>query len=474
VAENDHLPSLGQWGSNIPLNPGIWRWAFKQEILNGLKFVPFRMGEDQCFLFDVRPLNKKIYIHDKSVYVYIINRDGQLTRNKKAINEIPSSLKYLFSQVKQQNGLLNYFETVIILRQSLTAIKKGNRPTKLYGLFSFFRIVNANIMQRNTALIPVLRSFFLFSFLKKRCSPQGKNVIMMGGLGNQLFQLNAGLNVSQGKRLVLNYSFVDLMNSSETDLSQFSMPQNVQMFFDTRSNLAVRKIVNLSIRISSVFDDMKTTKPLGKIILNSLEMALGWFHPGRWIINRGVGYDRHIFQVEHQNYIGYFQSYQEINPYLENEIRLISPSSAFQSHLTELNDLKSLVVHVRLGDYTQEKKFGTPDYSFFANSIEEMWQTGDHLRICLYSNEIDVAKNYVPNHLQRHLWIPDQDLISDAETFELMRYGNGYVISNSSFSWWAARLSYESKSRVICPEPWFKSKTEPRMLIPPHWERRGY
>ena len=29
--EKIFLPSIGEWGSNIPFNPGIWRWAFKRE-----------------------------------------------------------------------------------------------------------------------------------------------------------------------------------------------------------------------------------------------------------------------------------------------------------------------------------------------------------------------------------------------------------------------------------------------------------
>lgn len=470
--EKIFLPSIGEWGSNIPFNPGIWRWAFKQEEIQGVKFNSFLMGEDQCFLFEVKPLTKKIYIHNTSVYRYTIFREGQLTRNKKAVNQIISSLKYLDSIISKQKQSLNYFELIIILKQSITAIKKGKISVKLYGLFLFLKVILKAIIHGNSSIITVFRSIFLFRILDRNNTPQDKSVVMLGGLGNQLFQLNTGLNVSQNKRLALNYSFANISNSSDTQLSQFSIPDKIQMVFENQSNFLVKKIINFSIRISSRSGDLKITNRLSNVLLNFLQRALGWIYPGNWKINCGVGYDKSALNKNASNFLGYFQTSQDINPYFERDLKLLAPSATYLEHHRELFDLRSLVVHVRLGDYAQEKYFGTPSREYFARSIEELWENGDYLRICLYSNDLATAKSYVPSHLLRYVWMQKQGEISDAETLDLMRYGSGYVISNSSFSWWAARLSHNSRSRVICPKPWFKNKAEPNMLIPCHWERR--
>jgi hypothetical protein len=468
----DELPSFGEWGSNVPFNPGIWRWAFRREIVQGITFTTNLMGEDQCFLFEIHPLTKNVYIHDKSVYKYTIHRRGQLTRDKRAINEIEKSIKYLSSIIKNQNKKLNYFELIIIIKQSVTAIKKGNSYVKVFGLFTLLRVILQSIFQLNKSIITMLRSTILFVILKRNYLPQYKNILMFGGLGNQLFQLNTGLNIAKNKGLRLNYSFTDVTNSSDTQLSEFAIPDNTNMLFGTPSNFFVKKIVNFSIRVSSRSQDLKRTKGLDAFIISTLQRILGWVYPGSWKINKGVGHDEKLLDKKDSNYLGYFQTYQNVHKYLENEFELLSPSLAYLDQQSDLSDLKSLVVHVRLGDYVQEKYFGTPSCTYFAHSIQELWETGHYLRICLFSNDLEKAITYIPADLVRHVWSPKQEEISDAETFQLMRYGSGYVISNSSFSWWAARLSYGSNSRVICPKPWFKNKEEPHMLIPLHWERR--
>jgi hypothetical protein len=56
-----------------------------------------------------------------------------------------------------------------------------------------------------------------------------------------------------------------------------------------------------------------------------------------------------------------------------------------------------------------------------------------------------------------------------------MRLGSGYVIANSSFSWWAARISKFEKNLVVAPKPWFVGIDEELSLIPSDWKRlEGY
>ena len=59
---------------------------------------------------------------------------------------------------------------------------------------------------------------------------------------------------------------------------------------------------------------------------------------------------------------------------------------------------------------------------------------------------------------------------SIGSTLALFRYGAGYVIANSSFSWWAAWSRHDRTAKVIHPKPWFVGLDTPLNLTPPDWE----
>jgi hypothetical protein len=215
---------------------------------------------------------------------------------------------------------------------------------------------------------------------------------------------------------------------------------------------------------------------LGKLrrwFISSLQKALGWIYPGNWRVNSGIGFDM-TNDIDVSNYLlGYFQTFRyfehpEINRTMRN-LSLRNPSEAFMRNRNKLANLDSLIVHVRLGDYKNESNFGIPNKKYFHDSILSLWDGNVFSRISLFSNEIDEAVAFIPTHLRDYLWIPSDDLTSTAETLELMRYGRAYVLSNSSFGWWAATLSFVDSPSVICPSPWFQKKRDPLDLIPKDW-----
>ena len=82
---------------------------------------------------------------------------------------------------------------------------------------------------------------------------------------------------------------------------------------------------------------------------------------------------------------------------------------------------------------------------------------------------IEKAKLIIPQpYRQRCRWIDDIDDPS-VETLEKMRFGSGYIIGNSTFSWWGAFLSYSPTPPTIAPTPWFIGLDNPRDLIPNEW-----
>ena len=57
----------------------------------------------------------------------------------------------------------------------------------------------------------------------------------------------------------------------------------------------------------------------------------------------------------------------------------------------------------------------------------------------------------------------------DIDSFFLMSSCNHNIISNSSFSWWAAWIGDEKNKIVIAPQPWFNKIKYDKKLTPDHW-----
>jgi hypothetical protein len=188
----------------------------------------------------------------------------------------------------------------------------------------------------------------------------------------------------------------------------------------------------------------------------------------------GLGYSPIAVPTNPFVLTGYFQSYRyseapeaiealrEMRPLAENEeikhLNLISEAE------------RPLVVHFRFGDYKNERAFGIPSNEYYRKGIAALWISGKHKSIWVFSDEIELAKKKFPKeYLPFVRWIEEIDE-SSVLTLQAMRFGHGYVIANSSFSFWGARLSYSGENvDVVAPEPWFEGTESPNQLIPPNW-----
>ena len=79
-------------------NPGIWRWAFKRPIIDGVFFPNLLMGEDQVFLANLNIHWLKVYRDKENVYDYVQGNPSQLTASRLAINDRLKMSQYLFKR----------------------------------------------------------------------------------------------------------------------------------------------------------------------------------------------------------------------------------------------------------------------------------------------------------------------------------------------------------------------------------------
>jgi hypothetical protein len=119
-------------------------------------------------------------------------------------------------------------------------------------------------------------------------------------------------------------------------------------------------------------------------------------------------------------------------------------------------EAKPLMVHIRLGDYVLDKRFGNVAEAYYAASIRLLRENGHRGPLWLFSDEPEKALEFLPleERDRAKAIFPPHSERDPVTSLELMRYGEAYVLSNSTYGWWGASLAYSRTEEVCVPEPW--------------------
>jgi glycosyltransferase involved in cell wall biosynthesis len=110
--------------------PGIWRFAFKKECIDGLAFPAYRMGEDQVYLAEVIVHYEVFFKYDEIVYEYVCGNVDQLTKSRKAILDLEFAIEDLLIRISQ-SSIKNRIHLIFLSKQILTILKSGNSRLRL-------------------------------------------------------------------------------------------------------------------------------------------------------------------------------------------------------------------------------------------------------------------------------------------------------------------------------------------------------
>ena len=291
-----------------------------------------------------------------------------------------------------------------------------------------------------------------------RKKTQETSLPLLGGLGNQLFQLSAALhnNPAGDIRLISDLGHQRRNQNGNPDIESFSLPKKVIQSKNHASHTVCTKAFNLLLK---------------RIILCVHNRKILRFH-----ISKGVGYSEWNPSVKSQMAIGYFQSYvwtstEKVKAEL-SELRIIAPSPNFLELEKHLSANRFIAIHVRLTDYESEPVIGILDSAYFHRALKNI-SDFDRFEIWLFSDDPQRALDMLPSEVKRKCNTFTKSGISANEEWQLMRYASEFYISNSTYSWWAARLAFNSSAKVFVPKPWFAAGSQPNKLIPPEWVEVG-
>lgn len=304
---------------------------------------------------------------------------------------------------------------------------------------------------------------------------------LMGGLGNQLFQMCAALVMVEKyqQQVTLNPNFGSVRENARgvPEILSFNLPSVVVVSRRRFHSRWVSRLFGHARKIA--------ISPVGYERYRAYETMIAFFTRAQTIFLIGpkgqvnfikeVGF--HAFEevAENKIFLGYFQSYKYLKEgTIRNTMMELSTQEygEVQKIYRELRLISNpLVVHIRRGDYMQEAQFGALSEDYYRLAIDFEFGTGLYDTIWLFSDDFDLAFGIIPFEYHSKVRMVYEAQESSAATLEIMRHGKGFVIANSTFSWWGATLAHNIEARVIAPSPWFQFMDEPKELIPQHWHR---
>jgi hypothetical protein len=282
-----------------------------------------------------------------------------------------------------------------------------------------------------------------------------------GGLGNQLFKFYAGLYFSQ------KLDTQPIFNVSRLrQIAKLHPGENIQTLglldgYTVKSNSPLYRW-DAIIRIQGAHQ-----KYLSSLKLNLLGQFSAQAH-------EEIGYIEFPESTKPGKLAnGYYQSWRyfedlETKPIISYK-SLTRPSQWLEDQLNLMAQVDPLVIHVRRGDYQLRKNWqiGCLSPKYF-HSIDEKVLESNEIWIFTDTPET-VKREFASLGIKAHVMQPPIE--SDpVESMILMSNASRIVISNSTFSWWAAKFA-PPETVVYAPTKWFEHRSDPTDLIPPSWKR---
>lgn len=286
-----------------------------------------------------------------------------------------------------------------------------------------------------------------------------------GRLGNQMFQYAFVRTIQSiyGGKLVINFQRVLNKryddNGFEDALQCFQVAQ-----YDTISKNIVLAYGNFIQKLLYILYG------LDKILKYRLYNREQWYEKFR---NKGLLFSNHIENDFYQyetllkglfnsrcNFLcqGKFENpefFNSIRPQLLEEFTpRIKPRDENESLYSIIQSKNSVCVSIRRGDFLSDKfrdDFYVCDEDYFHRAIEEVKKRIDNPVLIFFSDEIDWVKENIVTDLPSYY---ESGIDPVWEKLRLMYSCKHFVISNSTFSWWAQYLSRNEQKIVIAPEKW--------------------
>ncbi|TKX69199.1 alpha-1,2-fucosyltransferase [Halorubrum sp. GN11GM_10-3_MGM] len=294
-------------------------------------------------------------------------------------------------------------------------------------------------------------------------------VKLWGGLGNQLFQYAIGQKITHhtSHQLKFDISWFDRKKSetdrdlrlqhfntnipiaSKVDIKRSMNPKFVPA--ELKSTLAVymSRISTFFKRIPShMFPEIvaEIFDYYYEIQEKNTSKSLDWPYARR--------HYQDIVDIAETAYLdGYWQSYKyfkDVWNKIEDDFIISTPPTEKNKKTAEkiINSEHSVGVHVRRGDFDDQGSSLPIEY--YNKCVNKISSEMNEVNFFVVSNDTQWTENNITKDKSIEI-INHNNGSKDYEDFRLLRLCDDQVISNSTFSWWAAWLNKNQNKNILYP-----------------------
>jgi hypothetical protein len=279
---------------------------------------------------------------------------------------------------------------------------------------------------------------------------------IQGGIGNQMFQYAAArcLAKNNNTELLLDLSYLRNINKNRYTYREYCLNK---FSIDCRE-ASCKEVAHFTApRYKN-----KILYGLSKIFKNSNNV----------FIEKADGYDKRFFDLgdncyligNYQNEKYFYNIKEEIKSIYTINQELEGSNIKFKENILQTN---SVGIHVRGTDYL--KPVNANLFSICTSLYYK--KAGQHINsiipnpiLFVFSDDIVYARSIL-SELDMPKYFLDNNVNNSLVDLYLMSLCKVNIISNSTFSWWAAWLNNHKGKIVICPQKWFKDKIDDNVCL---------
>lgn len=179
--------------------------------------------------------------------------------------------------------------------------------------------------------------------------------------------------------------------------------------------------------------------------------------------------DFHNIKGKNKFCIGYFQSEAYFKHISDKIRREITPRHdlrpELQAFIHSIQSSDSVCLSIRMGDYMNNPVHGVCTLSYYRKAIDKIYQLKPNAKIFVFS---DSPKDVIEHFKFQNPVVMEPDGCNELEKLTYMSICKHFILSNSSFSWWAQYLSDYKDKIIIAPDKWFAVDV-PCNIYQPEW-----